>query len=65
VKDLEAVHEMSERNGPVGLPVLNGFRRLYEDDEIIVVALEVDLHLWYVSAHDCNIVTARLEMFDR
>lgn len=50
-KDLEAVDDLGKRNAPVLLPVLDGLTALSEDNEVVVVALEVDSDLGSVSAH--------------
>ena len=50
-EDLEAVDDLGEGNAPVLLPVLNGLAALSEDNEVVVVALEVDSDLGSVSAH--------------
>lgn len=50
-EDLEAVDDLSKRNAPILLPVLNGLAALSEDNEVVAVALEVDSDLGSVSAH--------------
>ena len=54
-EDLEAVHDLCKRNSLVLLPVFDGLCRLYKDDIVVVVALQVDLGLRSVSAgHDVS-----------
>ena len=50
-EDLEAVDDLGEGNAPVLLPVLDGLTALSEDNEVVIVALEVDSDLGSVSAH--------------
>jgi hypothetical protein len=50
-EDLEAVDDLSKRNAPVLLPVLNSLSVLSEDNEVVAVALVVDSDLGSVSAH--------------
>lgn len=50
-EDLEAVDDLGKGNAPVLLPVLDGLTALSEDNEVVVVALEVDSDLGSVSAH--------------
>jgi hypothetical protein len=54
-KDFPPAHNLCERNRRVLLPVLDGFRAVDEDDEVVVLALVVHLGLLVVSARhiDC------------
>jgi len=49
-KDLPAVYNLSQRNRFVSLPFGNGLSALNEDDEVVILALVVDLRLCSVSA---------------
>lgn len=54
-EDLESADDLSKRNRFVGLPLLCRLHILNEDDEVLVLALVVDLGLWYFStSHDCG-----------
>lgn len=50
-KDLPSADDLRQWDGAVTLPVLNSLGRINEDDEVVVVALVVDLDLGVVSAH--------------
>ena len=50
-KDLPARDDLSQRDGAVLLPVLDGLSRVDKDDVVVVVALVVDLNLRCVSSH--------------
>lgn len=52
-KDLPAIDDLCEGHAGVLLPVLDGLGALDEDDEVVAVALEVDLDLLSVSAARC------------
>ena len=49
-KDLEATHNLRERDRSVALPVLNSFGSVHIDHEVFVLALVVDLGLRGISA---------------
>ncbi len=54
-EDLECAYDLSERDALVGLPVLAGFCIIDEDDEVLILALVVDLGLLcFASGHDCG-----------
>lgn len=56
-KDLERADNLRKRDRLIGLPVLGRLDIVNEDDEVLVLALEVDLNLLDVSAsHDCDVV---------
>lgn len=50
-KNLESTHDLREWDTAVRLPVLNGLCAVNEDDEVVVVALVVDLGGSLVSTH--------------
>lgn len=52
-KDLPAADDLSERNALVVLPVLDGLDVVDEDDEVLLLALVVDLGLGVVAASHC------------
>lgn len=51
-EDLEAADDLGEGHALVLLPVLDGLLAVGEDHEVVLGALEVDLDLGGVSAHD-------------
>lgn len=52
-EDLPAVDDLRQRNRLVGPPFLDSLTRFYEDDEVVRLALKVDLGLLGVSSdHD-------------
>jgi len=54
-EDLERADDLGERDGLVGLPVLCRLYIIDEDDEVLVLALVVDLGLLsFASGHDCD-----------
>lgn len=53
-EDLPAIHDLRKRNRFVLLPVLDGLVRVDEDDEVILLALVVDLSLLRGSARHCG-----------
>jgi len=56
-KDLERAHNLCERDRLISLPVLGRLDIINEDDEVLVLALEVDLGLLCFSAsHDCVVI---------
>lgn len=56
-EDLESLDDLCERNTLVGLPVLKRLGILNEDNEVILLALVVDLGFLGVSArHDVRFV---------
>lgn len=56
-KDLERAHNLCERDRLIRLPVLGRLDIVNEDDEVLVLALEVDLNLLCLSAsHDCDVI---------
>ena len=53
-EDVKAVDHINQWNGLVLLPLLDCFDALCHDDEIILLALEVDLDLFGVGACHCE-----------
>lgn len=55
-EDLECRDELSHGDGLVGLPLVESVDIIQEDDEVVVLALVVDLDLLSVSANhfDCR-----------
>ena len=52
-KDLEAAHDLCQRDGPILGPVLKGLGVIDEDDEVFILALVVNFALSSVSTrHD-------------
>jgi len=55
-KDLERADNLCQWDGLVSLPALRSLRVINEDDEVVLLALEVDLDLDCFSAsHDCEL----------
>lgn len=50
-EDLEAADDLGEGHALVLLPVVDSLDAVGEDDEVVLVALVVDLDLGSVSAH--------------
>lgn len=50
-EDLPTANHLRERDRAIGLPVLNSFGGVDEDDEVVVGSLEVNLDLGVVSTH--------------
>jgi hypothetical protein len=56
-KDLEGADNLCKWDRLISLPVLGRLDIVDEDDEVLVLALEVDLDLLYVSAsHGCDVI---------
>lgn len=55
-EDLPAIHDLRQRDGLVGLPVLGDLRILDEDDVVVVLALVVDLCVLRIAPHGCCMV---------
>jgi hypothetical protein len=54
-EDLERADDLCQRDGFIGLPVLCRLCIIDEDDEILVLALVVDLGLLcFTASHDCR-----------
>ena len=54
-EDLERADDLRERDALVGLPLLCRLDVVDEDDEVLVLALVVDLGLLnFASGHDCG-----------
>ena len=55
-EDLECADDLGERDALVGLPILCRLCIVDEDDEVLVLALVVDLGLLtFASGHDCGV----------
>jgi hypothetical protein len=55
-EDLERADDLCERDGLVGLPVLCRLHVINEDDEVLILALVVDLGLLcFTASHDCSV----------
>ena len=50
-EDLPSADDLRQRDAFVLLPLLNSFRRVDEDDEVVSLALVVDFGLGIVSTH--------------
>lgn len=50
-KHLPSADHLRQWDGAIALPVLNSLGRVDEDDEVVVRALVVNLHLGVVAAH--------------
>lgn len=49
-EDLEAAHDLGQRDGAIALPLLDGLGVVHHDDEVLFLALVVDLGLGGVAA---------------
>jgi len=55
-KDLESADNLCQWDGLVGLPALCSLCIVNEDDEVVLLALEVDLDLvCFSTSHDCEL----------
>ena len=53
-EDLEGADDLGERDALVALPLLEGLCVVDEDDEVVLLALEVDLGLLcFAASHGC------------
>lgn len=53
-EDLPSAHNLCQRHALICFPVLHCLRRIDKDDEVVALALEVNLGLLVVAAHsDC------------
>jgi hypothetical protein len=61
-ENLERAHELSQRDGLVGLPLIGFFDVINEDDEIFILSLVMSLDLLCFSAsHDDVLVELKLD----
>ena len=56
-KDLEGGHDLCEWGALICLPLLESLHIVDKDNEVVFLALEVDLGLWCFSlGHDCGLL---------
>ena len=53
-EDLECTDDLSKRDGLVSLPVVCSLNIINEDNEVVCLALEVDLGLFSSLCHFCD-----------
>ena len=52
MENLPPAHHLRQRHAAILLPLLDRLGAIHEDDEVVVLALVVDLGLGVVSLHD-------------
>ena len=53
-KDLEPAHHLRQWDRTIALPLLDGLGIIHHDDEVLLLALVVDLGLGSVAAGHCD-----------